>query len=335
MRFRWLAGLGVMIVAWTVLALAVIRPARAQFGQPTRTPTPVSSRTVTATVTLTATPTPARLRAGATPTATPTLPALVILPAPSVKEGLAGDVFAPPGVALSVNYPTVFGDRLSFGMANLVDTALGSSEGDGIRAVVFSVVDAAFGDVVLSATRTDKDRFCVFGGETPTCAIWDFASSGNKWPSGAAARSGSYILIATAYGEAAGHQGTWTLSFEVRLARDGLQGSDGAARIRSVKASREGAVIEVETFGFTPLALGTHLHVYTNASSEAQAAPYAAGVLEYPQPGESVPARGMGVIHLPPGLIPDAASEVCVALAHPDHTVLPGRGDCQPLPREY
>jgi hypothetical protein len=259
----------------------------------------------------------------------------VILPAPSVKESLVGDVFAPPGVALSANYPTVFGDRVGFGMINLFDRAVGAGEGEGIASVEFTVLDAAFGTVVHRATRAESDRFCAFGGSTPACAVWDFGAYGGAWPSGEPARSGRYILIATAQGTTAAHQGTWTLPFEVRLARDGLQETDGAARIRAVADRPAGVAIDVETFGFMPLAEGTHLHIFTDALSEDDAIGGAPGVVEYPATDASVPAHGMAPMILPAGLIPRGAALICVAVAHPDHTVLAGRGDCAPLPRGY
>lgn len=331
MRQRWIAGLALVAVL-LALGLATTPEARAQLRAtrtPTRTPTPAGTQTLTPT----ATPTLARRQAR--PTATPTLPLLVILPAPSVKEGLAGDVFAPPGLAISAAYPAVFGDRIAFGMVNLVETAGGAYTESGVESVGFTIVDLISGDVVFTVERRATDRFCAFGGEPPACAVWDFGAQGDVWPSGQPTRSGRYVLIATARGSQPERQGTWTLAFEVRLAQDGLQALDGAARIRSMTQSAREVRLTVETFGFTPLALGTHLHIYTDLLREEEAAGGAAGVLEYPAEGEVVPAYGIAEVVVPARLIPQGARAVCVALAHPDHSVLAGRGDCAALRGGY
>lgn len=313
-----------------VLALALLLPGdlAAQNATPTPRPTrvraatrtPIPSLRATATVTPTATliPTPAPL-------------AFFILPAPSVKHTLVGDVIAPLDVPLSAHYPTLFGDAIALGMANLRDLTAGPEDGAGIRSVTFTILDLT-GLVVHEVTAPAGAPFCAFGrDDSGDCAIHRFDEYSPVWPQGAAARSGRYTLVAFAQGAQDDHKGAWTLSFELRLKRDGLQESDGAARFRSVERDGRRLLLTIETFGFTPFARGTHLHIYPGSLREEEATADAPGVTVFPtgyeQPGAydlvrmDVPMQG--------GY---GAAQVCVAVVHPDGTLLPGRGECVDIP---
>jgi hypothetical protein len=303
----------------------------------TRTPT----RSPTRTPTQVATPLPSP-----SPSATPgrglrARVRRVILPAPSVKHNLVGDVVSDPDLPLSATYPTLFGDRIDFGMANFRDVTVGPDDGDGITALRFAILNME-GDEVFARDTTLAESFCAFGGTAEACAVHDFAAWGNRWPSGLLARSGRYTLIAFATGAKSDHKGTWTLNFELRLSSEGLQQSDGAALIRSVVVDGDELVLQIETLGFVPLAQGSHLHIFPGQVDEAAAIGGAAGrrtgVIEFPpDPSQGnatseTPAYGLYSVRVPLDRWPSYVRSVCVAVAHPDHTVLVGRGQCAALP---
>lgn len=315
-----------VMLAWLLLAPA---PTVAQ----TATPTP---RVRIATRTPTRTP---ALRATATPTPTPTLIptpaplAFLILPAPSVKNNLVGDVIAPSGVPLSATYPTLFGDTIALGMANLRDLDAGTQEGAGIKSVTFSIFDLT-GAVVHRQLADQGSPFCAFGKEASDpsgCASYVFDPYSPQWPGGAAARSGRFTLVAFAQGDVDAHKGAWTLSFELRLAADGLQQSDGKALIRAVERDGRDLVLTIETFGFVPFKQGTHLHIFPGTLSEEEATADRAGVVVFPADYSAPGAYDMVRVRMvqPVGY---GLAQYCVAVVHPDGTLLPGRGDCADVP---
>jgi len=327
-----------MVCLLVVLAFALLQgePLEAQGGRATLTPTRVARPTPTATVTPTSTLTATATITPALRLPTPTPPAFVLLPAPSVKNQLVGDVVTAPGLLLGGAYPSVFGDRIVLAMANLRDTSAGRSEGDGIAKVTFTILDTATGEPVH--TRVAQNDRCVFGADYGQCAVLDLSASNPTWPEGAPARSGHYLLVAFAEGVIDDHKGTWTLPFEVRLARDAFQALDGAAHIRAIdpRAAGDGGgyIVTVETFGFAPLAAGTHLHLYGAASAQAGARGPAGVVVEFPADMSEMNVgawRGSVRAAVPAAALRGDARVLCVAVAHPDHSILPGRGECVAL----
>lgn len=328
MRSRILAGVWFVCLAALVAMAWAGEPALAQNA--TRTPT----RTPTRSPTVTRTPSPTPTLRGVPPPPV----VQIILPAPSVKNQLVGDVVSQPGVPLSANYPTLFGDRIALGMANLRDTSTGPNAGDGIESVEFTILDLNGAEVHHVRTGA-ADRFCVFGGAGDACALYDFAANDYRWPGGVAVESGRYTLVAFARGDVEDHKGAWTLPFEVRLARDGQQTSDGSARIVSIaREGKDGFTVGVETLGFVSFARSTHLLFHDGALSEEEIAPGAPGVLlVYPGPEQMDRPGAFGLatvtVKAPSGRY-RTMTELCVAVVHPDDTVIPGRGDCVPVPRE-
>lgn len=332
---RWGVALGAAaLIVW--LAASALG-AHAQ--TPTRTPRPASTPPATATPRATQRATPTQsLTPSPTPDGTPA-PLLrarvrrVILPAPSVKNQLVGDVVSDPDVPLSANYPTLFGDRIDFGMANLRDLSVGDTEGDGISALRFTIFDIE-GNEVFAADSSFEQGFCAFGGNLDACTVHDFGAYGNRWPGGAPARSGRYTLVAFATGAEPDHKGAWTLAFELRLARDaGLQESDGAVFIRSIAREGEALLLDVETLGFTPFAQGTHLHLFPGSLEEEEAVGGAQALFEFPAAETgAASAYGFNRITIPLAAWPTYDETICVAIAHPDHTVLAGRAACVALP---
>ncbi len=325
-------GLLLMALGWILFGAT---PAQAQFGRATPTPRPgaTSAPTATATLTTTIIPTATIIATATALLPTPTPPAFVLLPAPSVKEQLAGDIVTAPDALLSNAYPSVFGDRIGLAMANLRDTSSGNAAGDGIASVTFTVLETASGAVVHSSVAY-APPFCVFGTLNTGCATLDFGGR-DAWPDGTPAQSGHYLLVAFAQGDVPTHKGVWTLRFEVRLTPDELQAFDGAARIRNVAQSSDGWLVTVESFGFAPLAIGTHLHLYAAPSAAAGADGPSGPIVEFPT---DVAADAMQrESHSAEVLVPRAALRngdrvLCVAVAHPDHTLLPERGECVALP---
>jgi hypothetical protein len=304
----------------TGLSAHLAQPATAQQRR-TRTPT----ATVTVAPTRTVTPTPTRR-----PRATPTPLALILLPAPSVRNGLVGDIVSLPDVHLSSNYTTQFGDRVHFAMSNLRDLSAGEENGDGISALYFTIFDST-GEQVFRSDAAPPEALCTFTSAYGDCETWDFAANDFRWPTGMPVTSGRHLLVATAIGATSERQGTWTLDFEIRLDHDKLQGMDGAARFRSIARSGSSYSVEIDTFGFTPSANATHLHLFGNSIAEAEAVGGATGVLEFPDREErAVP--GLQRMRIPVSLLRYGDSKLCVALAHPDHTTVPERGECVDLP---
>ncbi|MGL4647895.1 MAG: hypothetical protein ACRC1H_00700, partial [Caldilineaceae bacterium] len=233
-----------------------------------------------------------------------------------------------------------FGDTIDFGMANFRDITAGPNDGDGITALRYTIYDME-GVEVFARDAAADESFCAFGGDEEACTVHDFAAYGNRWPDGTPARSGRYSLVAFATGAEPDHKGAWTLIFELRLSSDaGLQTSDGAVLVRRLTSLGDSLLLEVETLGFTPFAQGTHLHIFPGTLEEAEAVGGAAGarlgVLEFPivgGEGEGVAAAyGLSRIRIPAAVIPAYADSVCVAVAHPDHSVLIGRAVCVALP---
>jgi hypothetical protein len=314
-----------LIVAMSLLLLTglMTHSAHPAAAQQRRTRTPTATATITPTGTIT--PTPTRLLR-----ATPTPLALILLPAPSVRNGLVGDVVTLPDVHISSNYTTQFGDRVHFAMSNLQDLSAGEENGDGISALQFTIFDST-GEQVYRSDDAPTDGLCAFTSDYGECETWDFAANDFKWPSGIPVTSGRHFLVATARGTTRERQGTWTLDFEIRLERDGLQGMDGAARFRSTSRSGSTYRVEIDTFGFTPSANATHLHLFGNSIPEAAAVGGVAGILEFPDSDE-IAVPGLQRIRVPASLLRYGDSQLCVALANPDHTTLPERGECVDLP---
>jgi hypothetical protein len=317
----------------TATPAATATRARGLFGVPrataTPTRTPAVTPTITPTVEITGTPLPAPL-------------ALVVLPAPSVKNELAGDIVSPADVPVAVGYPMLYEDSLNFGMYNVrdlfaPDTYVATPNDSGIEFVHFAILDR-HANLMYERTAENGAPFCAFGGGefgTDTdCETLRFDSNNPRWPDGNPAVGGRYTLVAFAQGLEEARKGTWTLPFELRLSGEGIGDSDGAVRFLSAEREGEDLLVEVETFGFTPLMGGTHLHFFIDALDEVNASADTPGVIEYPTAYEEPSAWGAMTLRIPLAVLafpPDYGMEtgkLCVAIAHPDESILGGRGEC-------
>lgn len=326
--------------ATTTVTPTATRVRSGPFGVPRATATPTRTPTAAPTVTLTA-------RATVTGTPLPALLALVVLPAPSVKNELAGDVVSPADVPVAVGYPMLYEDALNFGMYNVrdllaPDTYIGTARDSGIEFVHFAILDR-HANPVYERRAENGAPFCAFGGgefgTDADCETLRFDPADPRWPDGTPAVGGRYTLVAFAQGFVEARKGTWTLPFELRLSSEGLGDTDGAVRFRSIERVDNDLVVEVETFGFTPLLGGTHLHFFSDAIEEADAGVDTPGVVDYPGVYEEPSAWGAMTVRIPITMLmtgaaydPDFPSQLCVAIAHPDESILAGRGECVDVP---
>ena len=83
-------------------------------------------------------------------------------------------------------------------------------------------------------------------------------------------------------------------------------------------------VVVFSTSGFTPALPGTHLHFFFDIFASEQLSGIGSNRLMYagasPFTGYTQLAR------------PQSATQICALVANPDHTVIPGSGNCSPLP---
>src|SRR5690606_24545659 len=198
-------------------------------------------------------------------------------------------------------------------------------------------------NVVHAQESIQGPPFCAFPQpasdvRSEICLPWDLATNEGRWPMRRAVQGGHYTLVAFAQGAEPDHKGTWTLPFELRLSDEGLGDTDGAVRFRSVERTDDALLVQVETFGFTPFMFGTHLHFYADGRTEAEAVGGVEGVVGYPLAYNLPGAYGAGEITLPldalgiGGAYAPSSAELCVVIAHPDESVLVGRGECVSVP---
>lgn len=95
--------------------------------------------------------------------------------------------------------------------------------------------------------------------------------------------------------------------------------------INSIKMSEAAYEVGFTTSGFTPQLPGQHIHFYFNTVPAAQAGMPGSGPwFVY---GGSSPFTGYGIADRPKG-----ATHLCALVANPDHSVIPGTGNCISLP---
>jgi hypothetical protein len=102
--------------------------------------------------------------------------------------------------------------------------------------------------------------------------------------------------------------------------------SNLTATITGISVDSQGRyVVTYQTSGFTEQLPGTHLHFFFNTVSPDQVGVTGAGNrLMYGGPS---PFTGYAVADRPAG-----ATQMCVLVANPNHTIIPGSGNCFDLP---
>jgi hypothetical protein len=97
------------------------------------------------------------------------------------------------------------------------------------------------------------------------------------------------------------------------------------ARITGIAITDGRYVVDYQTFGYTPALPGTHMHFFFNTVSVADAGVPGAGPwFLYAGPA---PFTGYKVSDKPA-----AATQMCILVANPDHSIIPDTGNCMVLP---
>ena len=97
------------------------------------------------------------------------------------------------------------------------------------------------------------------------------------------------------------------------------------ARITGIAITDGRYVVDYQTFGYTPALPGTHMHFFFNTVSVADAGVPGAGPwFLYAGPA---PFTGYKVSDKPAD-----ASQMCILVANPDHSIIPDTGNCMRLP---
>jgi hypothetical protein len=99
----------------------------------------------------------------------------------------------------------------------------------------------------------------------------------------------------------------------------------GWARINSIELVAGRYSVAFETSGFTYSLPGIHVHFFWNTVPVAQAGSPGSGpwaVYGGPSPFQEYAASQR----------PSGATQLCVLVANPDHSIRPGTGNCYPLP---
>ena len=322
---------------------------------PTETPTPTEERlsisesdVVTPTAAPPAdTPEPTPTDAPELPTATPTEEKLAI--AESDVDGNDGNdylrgsstsnqgrVILLPGFAQSeVTDPMVFRDRVAF-RVEVFDTRAGLFDGAGIQEVSFRIEPDDGSGQVIYEKREENASYCVFGGGEPDCVVLVFAESNNHWPDphGGQILNGPYLAridIVPLNGEPT--QWRWRFEIEIPGQPDYTPPpAPNTARINSIAVQDSHYIVDFETFGFEPLVPGQHVHFFFNTVPSEQA-----GVPGDPQNWQLYPT-GPGQPNTSPFTLyavnqrPAEATQMCILVANPDHSVNQDTGNCFDLP---
>ena len=287
---------------------------------PTDAPTPTAILVVVEPpATQTATP-----PASPTPLPSPTPIAIAVLPVDGsdgnrdlgndhpLKDGR--NISLPGFAQYETSDPMVFRERMVF-QAEVRDSSVGPNDGDGIQSVRFAITDDRGQEVHVQ--QENDAGYCVFGGGEPDCNVWVFAETGYRWPDGAMLFPGSYsvvIDITPTQAEAV----SWFWSFRVELPQD-------MARINSIDAQGDRYAVEFETFGFEPQLPDQHVHFFFDTVPPEQAGVPGGG--PWKLYGGPSPFTEYG-----PGDRPQGATQMCVLVANPDHSVQLNTGNCFPLP---
>lgn len=216
-----------------------------------------------------------------------------------------------------VTEPMVFRDQMVF-QVEVFDGSVGSRDGDGIKDVKITIRD---GDKVVHERTEKQAPYCVFGGGEPDCNAWGFADHYYKWPGDdPLINYHTYnvdIVITPQQGEVA----NWRWSFMIELPG---QVSPPQARINNITIQDGLYAVEFETFGFEPQLPGQHVHFFFNTVPPEEAGlPGQGPWIVYGGPS---PFTGYGIVDS------EGATQMCILVANPDHSVQPNTGNCFDLP---
>ncbi|MFK7802655.1 MAG: hypothetical protein AB8G95_13555 [Anaerolineae bacterium] len=270
----------------------------------------------------------------AKPEPTPTLFPVVKQGAPSQKDGILGNVYAPAGLQISSD-PAIFGNQISFMLLDSYDETTGSTEeGAGIAKVTFTV-KAPNGNVVYTRSE-ETPLFCAFGGDNP-CNVWNFSANGNKWPSGEPVYSGDYSAVVNAVGKDGG-ESNWNYDFAIDVGdvQPAPTPTEAAAQtpkvtITNITLNGDRYSVDFVASGYQPALPGMHMHFFFETVPAEQAGAPGGG------PWQIYPNTNGGAASSPMTLYgvndrPSGANQLCVLVANANHSVNLGTGNCYPLP---
>ena len=109
------------------------------------------------------------------------------------------------------------------------------------------------------------------------------------------------------------------------LVLNNVASSTMSAEITGINLSGSRYVVAFQTLGFTPQLPGQHVHFFFNTVPPEQAGVPGAG--PWVVYGGASPFTGYGTADRPGG-----ATQMCILVANPDHSVIPGSGNCYALP---
>lgn len=243
-----------------------------------------------------------------------------------------GRVILIPGFdQFEIGDPPVFRDRIVF-RVEVFDTRAGLYDGAGIRDVTFRIRDENSGDIVHERTER-MAGYCVFGGGEPDCNVLGL-NAGSQWPStDREIRNGDYVAeidIVPVDGQAT----QWRWRFQI--ASPGLAGGAPpapglSARINAITIQGDRYAVDFQTFGFEPLVPGQHVHFFWNTVPPDQAGTPGSGPWQLYPTGPGQPNTSPFTMY---GLQarPSGATQICILVANPDHSVIQGTGNCVDLP---
>lgn len=245
-----------------------------------------------------------------------------------------GRVVLLPGLLPSeVTDPVVFRDEMVF-RVEVFDTRVDEYDGAGIRDVTFTIEpDDGSGQVLHQRTERTAG-YCVFGGGEPNCNVLNLADAGFRWPStGAPISNGQYVAridIVAQNGEST--QWRWRFEIEnLELVQPPAPGIPYRASIRNITVQDGRYVVDFETVEFVPTYGGQHVHFFFNTVPPEQAGVPGKG------PWQLYPAQAGGPSTSPFTMLridqrPPGATQMCILVANPDHSVILNTGNCMDIP---
>lgn len=246
-----------------------------------------------------------------------------------------GRVVLFPGFAQSeIIAPITFRNRMVM-RVEVFDTRAGLNDGAGIQEVTFTVEDAE-GHVVH--TRTEKvPGYCIFGGGEPDCTVHNFEQENFRWPNNEEIVNGDYLVKVDIVPEE-GEITQWRLRFVIDIpGREdyqdppALEPEANTARINNISEVDGRYVVDFEAFGFEPTLPGQHLHFFWNLVPPAEAGLPGSGPWQlYPASTGASGASPFTLFETQDR--PGAATQICVLVANPNHSVNQGTGNCVDLP---
>ena len=320
--------------------------------QPTNTPTPVEIDI--SPVATEAPPTEAPTATPVPPTATPAPPAATNTPVPaptpiriaispvdgddgndflrgSLDSNGGRNILLPGFDQADVEDEPTFRDFINF-RVEVFDTRAGLYDGAGIQEVTFKVLaDDGNGDLVWENAE-ENAPYCVFGGDGPDCAPAIDLRPGAQWPSPFAGGINNNVYLAEIdivpeNGDAT--QWRWRFFIDSPLLRE--EQAANTARINQIWVADGRYFVDFETFGFTAQMPGQHVHFFWNTVPVEQAGVPGSG------PWQLYPATAGAEASNPFTMYtvndrPAGATQICILVANPDHSVNQGTGNCVDVP---